>query len=150
MYDNGSRNILLNIIILLIEFKFTTILIYLVAVSLGAYIIDDFWETLIFSSFMSLVGIMPLLTFVKHKNPLKLLEKLLVHQEYNSKLEKKLVRISYGSTIGAWFGALVIPLDWDRWWQKWPISCIIGAILGIFFALVTDLSILKNKAKQDS
>lgn len=34
------------------------------------------------------------------------------------------------SLIGAWVGAFVIPLDWDRLWQNWPISCCIGAALG--------------------
>lgn len=32
--------------------------------------------------------------------------------------------------IGAWLGAFPIPLDWDRPWQAWPITCCIGASLG--------------------
>ena len=27
-------------------------------------------------------------------------------------------------------GALVIPLDWDRWWQEWPIPSCFGALIG--------------------
>ncbi|ORY05253.1 PIG-F-domain-containing protein [Basidiobolus meristosporus CBS 931.73] len=32
--------------------------------------------------------------------------------------------------FGAWLGAIVIPLDWDRPWQAWPIPCVLGALLG--------------------
>ncbi|PRP87374.1 phosphatidylinositol glycan, class F [Planoprotostelium fungivorum] len=35
-----------------------------------------------------------------------------------------------GATIGSWIGALPIPLDWDRPWQQWPISCVIGCVVG--------------------
>ncbi|XP_053314837.1 phosphatidylinositol-glycan biosynthesis class F protein [Spea bombifrons] len=34
------------------------------------------------------------------------------------------------SVIGAWLGAFPIPLDWDRPWQVWPISCSLGATFG--------------------
>ncbi|KAG8036399.1 hypothetical protein G9C98_003721 [Cotesia typhae] len=32
--------------------------------------------------------------------------------------------------VGTWCGAIVIPLDWDRPWQEWPIPCVIGAFVG--------------------
>jgi len=32
--------------------------------------------------------------------------------------------------VGAWLGAFPIPLDWDRDWQVWPISCCLGAVCG--------------------
>lgn len=31
---------------------------------------------------------------------------------------------------GAWIGAIVLPLDWERDWQVWPISCIISTYVG--------------------
>ncbi|KAK3094079.1 hypothetical protein FSP39_023958 [Pinctada imbricata] len=34
------------------------------------------------------------------------------------------------SILGAWLGAFPIPLDWDRPWQIWPITCVLGSILG--------------------
>ena len=36
----------------------------------------------------------------------------------------------WGASLGAWCGAMVIPLDWDRPWQKWPIPCVAGAVAG--------------------
>ncbi|KAK9453628.1 GPI biosynthesis protein family Pig-F-domain-containing protein [Dipodascopsis uninucleata] len=35
-----------------------------------------------------------------------------------------------GTIIGAWLGAIPIPLDWDREWQKWPVTIIFGAYAG--------------------
>ncbi|QLG70479.1 hypothetical protein HG535_0A04190 [Zygotorulaspora mrakii] len=35
--------------------------------------------------------------------------------------------------VGAWSSCVVIPLDWDRDWQEWPIPIVVGAYLGAFF-----------------
>ncbi|MCJ1444123.1 MAG: Glycosylphosphatidylinositol (GPI) anchor assembly protein [Stictis urceolatum] len=35
-----------------------------------------------------------------------------------------------GTVVGAWLGAVPIPLDWDREWQKWPVTICTGAYLG--------------------
>ena len=35
-----------------------------------------------------------------------------------------------GAILGAWFGAVPIPLDWDREWQKWPVTIVTGAYIG--------------------
>ncbi|XP_030413553.1 phosphatidylinositol-glycan biosynthesis class F protein [Gopherus flavomarginatus] len=40
------------------------------------------------------------------------------------------------SIVGAWFGAFPIPLDWDRPWQIWPISCSLGATFGYVAGLI--------------
>lgn len=34
--------------------------------------------------------------------------------------------------IGAWSSCVVIPLDWDRDWQAWPIPVVVGAYVGAF------------------
>lgn len=31
---------------------------------------------------------------------------------------------------GCWLGVIPIPLDWDRPWQQWPITLLIGGYLG--------------------
>lgn len=35
-----------------------------------------------------------------------------------------------GCIVGAWLGAVPIPLDWDREWQKWPVTVVTGAYGG--------------------
>ncbi|KAI9722170.1 MAG: Glycosylphosphatidylinositol (GPI) anchor assembly protein [Chrysothrix sp. TS-e1954] len=35
-----------------------------------------------------------------------------------------------GTLLGAWLGAIPIPLDWDRAWQAWPVTVLTGAWVG--------------------
>ncbi|XP_062980028.1 phosphatidylinositol-glycan biosynthesis class F protein [Elgaria multicarinata webbii] len=50
------------------------------------------------------------------------------------------------SVVGAWFGAFPIPLDWDRPWQVWPISCSLGATFGyVAGLLLAPLWIYRNR-----
>ncbi|XP_021378710.1 phosphatidylinositol-glycan biosynthesis class F protein-like [Mizuhopecten yessoensis] len=42
---------------------------------------------------------------------------------------------SVGSILGAWLGALPIPLDWDRPWQVWPVTCVLGNLAGYLLGL---------------
>lgn len=44
-----------------------------------------------------------------------------------------------GACVGAWAGAWPIPLDWDRPWQAWPITCVLGAVFGYFLAGLNSL-----------
>lgn len=37
---------------------------------------------------------------------------------------------AFGCALGAWLGAVPIPLDWDREWQKWPVTVVTGAFGG--------------------
>ncbi|KAI9742308.1 MAG: Glycosylphosphatidylinositol (GPI) anchor assembly protein [Claussenomyces sp. TS43310] len=35
-----------------------------------------------------------------------------------------------GAVLGAWLGAVPIPLDWDREWQRWPVTVVTGLYVG--------------------
>ncbi|KAK2004193.1 GPI biosynthesis protein family Pig-F [Colletotrichum falcatum] len=35
-----------------------------------------------------------------------------------------------GGILGAWLGAVPIPLDWDREWQRWPVTILCGLYAG--------------------
>lgn len=35
-----------------------------------------------------------------------------------------------GAAAGAWLGAVPIPLDWDREWQRWPVTVVAGMYAG--------------------
>lgn len=35
-----------------------------------------------------------------------------------------------GALVGGWLGAVPIPLDWDREWQKWPVTVLTGVWMG--------------------
>ncbi|KAK3299136.1 GPI biosynthesis protein family Pig-F-domain-containing protein, partial [Chaetomium fimeti] len=36
-----------------------------------------------------------------------------------------------GGMVGAWLGAVPIPLDWDREWQRWPVTILCGLYGGV-------------------
>lgn len=38
--------------------------------------------------------------------------------------------IAQAVLLFAWGSAIVVPLDWDRPWQKWPVPGIMGACVG--------------------
>ena len=42
----------------------------------------------------------------------------------------ELLGMSLGACTGAWIGAIPIPLDWDREWQKWPVTIVVGLYVG--------------------
>ncbi|KAL2263467.1 hypothetical protein VTK26DRAFT_6674 [Humicola hyalothermophila] len=41
-----------------------------------------------------------------------------------------------GALAGAWLGAVPIPLDWDREWQKWPVTILCGLYAGYLLGRV--------------
>lgn len=43
--------------------------------------------------------------------------------------------------VGAWLGTLPIPLDWDRPWQQWPITIMVGGYIGAFVGPLVGLTI---------
>lgn len=57
----------------------------------------------------------------------------------------------HGGVVGAWVGAMPMPLDWNQPWQEWPICCTIGTLLGyfcgVFIALIYIL--IQNKSSQN-
>lgn len=44
--------------------------------------------------------------------------------------ERQWLKSGISSLLGTWLGAFVIPLDWDRLWQVWPICCTYGSLAG--------------------
>lgn len=75
---------------------------------------------------------------------------------YQSSAEDLSAIPALATVLGAWIGAIPIPLDWDRPWQVWPISCTYGAIggylIGLFFAFMKTRvwpSIPKNHLHND-
>ena len=47
--------------------------------------------------------------------------------------------------MGAWLGAVPIPLDWDRDWQKWPVTVVTGAYIGFLVGRYAGGYLLQGK-----
>ncbi|CAL8099881.1 unnamed protein product [Orchesella dallaii] len=92
-------------------------------VLLGAPIITDLKVTSQFSIILTTWLLSPMYLAVQ---PSRLLQEVMFISLWNSENEI-LYRIKWRfavTIIGTWLGAIVIPLDWDRPWQKWPIPCL--------------------------
>ena len=57
----------------------------------------------------------------------------------------ELLGAAIGVFLGAWIGAVPIPLDWDRDWQKWPVTVVTGGYAGWALGKVIGGTILKGK-----
>ena len=47
--------------------------------------------------------------------------------------------------MGAWAGAVPIPLDWDREWQKWPVTIVAGMYAGAVVGKVLGAHVVKGR-----
>lgn len=52
--------------------------------------------------------------------------------------------MTLGAVVGAWVGAVPIPLDWDREWQKWPVTIIAGLYIGAVAGKVLGAYVVKG------
>lgn len=95
---------------------------YISAVLLGAPYFSQIAETLVFSLFLSVLCSIPLAVFcgVRYAHVIDLMA-----VDRPKKHEQSARFIAMLTIFGAWIGSATIPLDWERWWQAWPISnCI--------------------------
>ncbi|GAB7340485.1 hypothetical protein MBLNU457_6909t1 [Dothideomycetes sp. NU457] len=50
-----------------------------------------------------------------------------------------------GALGGAWVGAVPIPLDWDREWQRFPVTIVVGAYFGWALGKVVGGLVLRGR-----
>lgn len=89
-----------------------TVPLYVALVLFGAPFTTYTWETLYLASHMAL------LSFPIVVATLRIGRQPLLYKYFAS------------IAIGAWLGAIAIPLDWDRPWQNWPLPIVGGAYGG--------------------
>ncbi|SCV74250.1 BQ2448_6682 [Microbotryum intermedium] len=109
------------------------LVIHVIAFTLGAPLIRSIPETFLLSLLVSILAFLPLaITFGQPhpKKPERFLWLRLFSLAPQTHLEVALLLPALGALAGAWLGAVPIPLDWDRAWQKWPTTCVVGALLG--------------------
>ncbi|KAI6172507.1 Nitrogen permease regulator 2 [Aphelenchoides besseyi] len=99
----------------------------------GAPFLYDFVVTLIFSIWLSIIGILPLMLATNAQS--NVFMSVIFERKTVTVAQKYALWAFIGSVGGAWFGSIVVPLDWDRWWQRWPIPCAIGSAIGVVLTL---------------
>ncbi|KAF5281192.1 hypothetical protein FQR65_LT14841 [Abscondita terminalis] len=90
----------------------TIVIYYIVAVLFGAPFLSAHEETFMFSLLLTVLTTLPSCLYL------------------GDVITEAIRQSICGTLFGAWLGAIVIPLDWDRPWQVWPIPCSLGAMLG--------------------
>ena len=111
------------------------------------------WEQT--SSFALLIVIHALLPVIlSHGGDYKALTKVFLTQEQQDEegkvstptpIHTELFYRGFGAILGAWLGAIPIPLDWDRSWQAWPITCSLGSLLGAVISNLLMLFVVKHQ-----
>ncbi|KAG7385036.1 hypothetical protein PHYPSEUDO_001972 [Phytophthora pseudosyringae] len=101
---------------------------HVVVVLFGAPVVDLWMQTLLLAVLLASCVTMPLALHLGPA-PRKWLD-LLLELSVSNTQELYLVCSSIGAMLGAYVGALPIPLDWDRPWQQWPLTCVYGTLLG--------------------
>lgn len=100
------------------------------AIIFGANIISNHEQTLIFSSLLAILTVLPACIHFNAQAAISLLTSGQYSNSFPLNQQKMILQKFYCTMLGAWFGAFVIPLDWGRDWQAWPVPCCVGALVG--------------------
>lgn len=124
---NGSKQTKWTVLKALVLIFISIVSFFILAILYGAKAFSEHEQTLMFSIFMTVCTTIHCIINMGYKDFNTMLTKQSNTQELM--LNSSQV-VAICSIIGCWSSAIVIPLDWDRWWQQWPIPSIMGCLLG--------------------
>ncbi|CAO3564848.1 unnamed protein product [Mortierella alpina] len=104
-----------------------TLICHVFAVLFGAGIVQQAKETSQLAAYLSLLTFYPA-SFVLGADAASWL-RIFIHSSPRTYTEAAFYCQGMMAIFGAWLGSIVIPLDWDRPWQAWPVPCVLGAFL---------------------
>uniref|UniRef100_A0A8D8YD41 Phosphatidylinositol-glycan biosynthesis class F protein n=2 Tax=Cacopsylla melanoneura TaxID=428564 RepID=A0A8D8YD41_9HEMI len=119
-----------------------------IAVIFGASVTSNYEQTLVFSSLLSIVTVLPACIHFNAQSAISLLASGQYSSNQNMNQQKIVLQKFYCTMLGAWLGAFVIPLDWNRDWQVWPIPCCMGALVGTGVGQLVSLFYLNDILQQ--
>lgn len=110
---------------------------YFICIIFGAPLLTDKEETLMFSILLTTLTVIPPCLHLGPETAIEVLGNLTTFK--GDAFCKMFLHNIQFTLVGAWLGAVVIPLDWDRPWQVWPIPCCSGALMGHIAANVANV-----------
>lgn len=122
--DSNGPNIAVTTIVALFLSLFGTGALYIFFVLFGAPLLTHASHTFLCSLYLSILGLFPLF-YTRGVSNKEWLEILAARAPFDEAFGGIM-----GACVGAWLGAVPIPLDWDREWQKWPITILCGVFGG--------------------
>jgi len=115
-------------IISLLLTQLTIPLLLIIQILFGAPLTTHLQHTTLSSTHFALLAFYPLIYANGFKNWGKWRSILSLDMGWQGSDE--LIGGAVGVFVGAWLGAVPIPLDWDREWQRWPVTVVTGAYGG--------------------
>ncbi|KAK0735616.1 putative mitochondrial carrier protein [Apiosordaria backusii] len=112
--EGGNNAYVLAVLSLLIT-ALVTPFIYVAMILFGAPLLTHGSHTLLCAAHLSLLGLFPL--FYVHGVDASAWAAV---GGFRAPLDETFGGL-VGALVGAWLGAVPIPLDWDREWQRWPL-----------------------------
>lgn len=103
--------------------------IYVVVVLFGAPIFSNMEETCMLALLTTTLTALPICLYLGPDSAIKIFLSLTSYQN-NGDINNLFMTKVRLSLFGVWLGAVVIPLDWNRPWQDWPIPCCMGLLFG--------------------
>ncbi|POS86055.1 hypothetical protein EPUL_001291 [Erysiphe pulchra] len=134
-----SPSRVLTVFIALILSGMAVPVLTIVHILLGAPFTSHLLQTILSSTHLSLLSLFPLI-YVHGTDSEKWKQILSVYCPLD-----EVFGATIGAFIGGWLGAIPIPLDWDREWQKWPITIVTGMYLGYNLGKIAGGKIFKGK-----
>lgn len=130
----------------ILAFAVGSVVYHSIAVLLGAAFFEAVEESFLFSSLCSALTVFPL--YLIHGTKWEdFVDSLPDTLDVSNQLSDAVKMVSFFTLFGAWVGAFPIPLDWDREWQTWPITCCVSAIGGNIFGTMVVLWVCTRKVK---
>lgn len=110
-------------------------LTHVISILMGAPLFTDVMRTFVFSIYLVLIGFTPII--ISSKGNLKEIYDFVFQMTISNSRKQFYTRnLIWGTIMGAWLGAIPIPLDWDRWWQRWPITCFVSSTIGAVISML--------------
>lgn len=115
----------------------TSIILYaIVCILFGAPMNRNYAETFTLSIMLTSLTILPLCLYI---GPYATVQ-FLFGDTFKLTTKSEMAYLQFlrdnaiGTILGAWSGSIVVPLDWDEYWQQYPIPNVCGAIIGFVAA----------------
>lgn len=103
-----------------------------ICIVLGAPPLSQFDATLTLSTLLTTLTLLPFGLLLGSRATIMLMvsNKLEMLSQIDEVYLRLLEKSATGVVLGAWAASVVMPLDWDRSWQVYPVPNIVGAAVG--------------------
>ncbi|CAK7224342.1 Glycosylphosphatidylinositol (GPI) anchor assembly protein [Sporothrix bragantina] len=126
--DGRKPNVIVTTTLSLILTALATPLVHLVLVLFGAPFLAQTSRTFLCAAHLAVLGLYPVI-YTRGTDGTGAWRALASGSQTARQLDAAVGGL-WGACAGAWLGAVPIPLDWDRSWQQWPITVVVGIYLG--------------------